>query len=118
MVKYPVLIYEDKEMVLQLKEFLTKFLQQENVQFICEYILARTFEKIFLVSCEPSINPRIEIIATAVIDNFRRPIENGQTASLTQDVGKLLQKISSTDLPFDCRVELRGTVVVLRQSGT
>ena len=116
MVKYPVLIYENKEMVLELKEFLIKFLRHQNVQFVCEYILARTFENIFLVSCKPSINPSIEISATSVITNFRRQIENGETVSLTQDVGKLLQKISSTDLPFDCCVELRGTVIVLRQT--
>ena len=116
MVQHPTLIYEDKELVLGLKALLSTIASKENITQLCEYVLARELEQVFLVSCNPPINQRIEAIVDVVRNNYQRIADNGENVRLTQDVGKLLQKINSTDIPFDCSVNLRGTVIVLRQT--
>lgn len=113
---YPTLIYEDKEMVKRLKALASNITSKENITQLCVYILARELEQVFLVSCNPPINKRFEAIADVVRNSYQRVTDNGENVRLTQDVGKLLQKINSTDIPFDCSVDLRGTVILLRQA--
>lgn len=110
---YPVYILGAEECVSHLLDFLEKMgYEKETVAKISEYTIARAIDDVFLVDCMPAFDAEMEKLALAIRQNLVRR-EGEQQYTMDKDVGTLLHKVSSSDLPFECTVKLHGNTLLL-----
>lgn len=111
--QYPVYILGVEECVSNLQEFLGKLgYTSEDVTKISEYTIARAIDDVFLVDCSPAFDAEMEKLARGIRQHLVRR-EGEHTITIDKDVGTLLHKVSSSDLPFECTAKLHGDTLLL-----
>lgn len=112
--KYPVYAWSVSEQLPILESIFREVgVADHLVRSLCEQTFARALEDVFIIDCSSflAVDPMAEALTTHARKKYLR-CEGEVNYTLEQDVGHLLHKINSSNIPFECAVLLRRDSVL------